>query len=96
MPFLNKDERDELLNDIKDMKFNKIRGYVYRKDSKARLGYFRNVQESGQWMTRYILEGMGTMVTVYEKINEEDKGLFNKRKYEITQIKVEPTSENRL
>ena len=96
MAFMNKEERDALLEDIKDMKFNKIRGYVYRKDPKARLGYFRNVQESGHWMTRYILEGLGTMVTVYEAINEENKGLFNKRKYEITKIVVEPTSENRL
>ena len=96
MAFLNKDERDALLDDIKDKKFNQIRGYVYRKDPKARLGYFRNVQESGHWMTRYVLEGLSTLVTVYENIEEKDKGWFNKRGYEISKIVVEPTAENRL
>jgi len=96
MAFLNQQERDALLDDIKNKKFNQIRGYVYRKDPKARLAYFRNVQESGHWMTRYVLEGLGTKVTVYEAIDEENKGWFNKRKYDITQIVVEPTSENRL
>ena len=96
MAFLNQDERDVLLDDIKNKKFNQIRGYVHRKDPDARLAYFRNVQESGHWMTRYVLEGLGTKVTVYEKINEQNKGWFNKRKYEITKIVVEPTYENRL
>lgn len=96
MAFMNKDERDALLDEIKDKKFNQIRGYVHRKDADARLAYYRNVQESGHWMTRYVLEGLGTKVTVYEKINEQDKGWFNKRKYEITQIVIEPTDENRL
>jgi len=96
MAFLNKDERDALLNDIKNKSFNGIRGYVNRKDAKARLAYFRNVQESGKWMTRYVLEGLGTQVTVYEKLDEENEGWFSKRKYEIEQIVVEPTANNRL
>ncbi|MGJ3240187.1 MAG: hypothetical protein ACFE0Q_15880 [Anaerolineae bacterium] len=96
MAFMSKEERDALLNDIKDMNFNQIRGYVYRKDPQARLAYFRNVQESGHWMTRYVLEGLGSQVTVYERIDEENKGWFNKRDYVITQIVVEPTNDNRL
>lgn len=96
MAFLNKDERDALLDEIKDKKFNQIRGYVHRKDSETRLRYFRSVQESGYWLTGYILETLGTKVTVYERINEENKGWFNKRKYEISKIVVEPTEENTL
>lgn len=96
MAFLNQQERDALLEDIKNKKFNQIRGYVYRKDAKARLAYFRNVQETGHWMTRYVLEGLGTQVTVYENANNQNKGLFSRRKYEITKIVVEPTSDNRL
>jgi hypothetical protein len=96
MAFLNKQERDALLNDIQNKNFNGIRGYVHGKDTKARLAYFRNVQESGKWMTRYVLEGLGTRVTVYEKIIEDNKVWFSKRKYEIDQIVVEPTANNRL
>jgi hypothetical protein len=96
MAFLNKQERDALLNDIKEKNFNGIRGYVHGKDAKARLAYFRNVQESGKWMTRYVLEGLGTKVTVYEKIYAEKKDGFSERKYEIEQIVVEPTANNRL
>ena len=96
MAFLNKDERDALLNDIKDKNLGGIRFYVHNKDNKARLAYYRNVQESGKWMTRYVLEGLGTQVTVYERINADNKGWFSKRKYEIEQIVVEPTANNRL
>lgn len=96
MAFLNQDERDALLNDIKNKSFNGIRGYVHRKDPKARLAYFRNAQQSGKWMTRYVLEGLGTQVTVYEKFDEENEGWFSKRKYEIEQIVVEPTANNLL
>ncbi|MEL6307036.1 MAG: hypothetical protein AAFN11_05460 [Chloroflexota bacterium] len=96
MAFMNKAERDALLDDIKDKNFNRIRNTIYRKDKKARLAYFRNVQESGMWMTRYIMEGAGAQVTVYEDIEEEQKEGFSKRTYNITQIVVEPTADNRL
>lgn len=96
MAFLNKQERDALLDDIKDKNFNGIRGYVHGKDAKARLAYFRNAQESGKWMTRYVLEGFGTRVTVYEKINAEQKVGYSQRTYVIEQIVVEPTDSNLL
>ncbi len=94
MAFLNKQERDALLDDIKDMRFQQIRGYVNRKDPKTRLAYFRNVQQSGKWMTRYVLESLGTQVTLVEqpKINERN----NRRTYDIEEIIVEPTADNRL
>jgi hypothetical protein len=95
MAFLNKDERDALANELANKNFGQIRGAVYRKDDKARLAYFRNVQESGKWMTRYVLEGLGVMVTVYEKYEPEKKGWFNRVKYSIEQIVVEPTKANR-
>lgn len=96
MAFLDKDERDALLDDIKDKKFNQIRGYIHRRDNQARLAYYRNVQESGQWMTRYVLEGLGTVVTLYEGLDEENEGWFKRRKYQIDKIVVQPTAQNRL
>lgn len=94
MAFLNKQERDELLDEIKDKRFPQIRGICYRKDPRARLAYYRNVQESGKWMTRYVLEGLGTQVTIYEKAVQNERR--NRREYHIEQIVVEPTPENRL
>jgi hypothetical protein len=95
MAFLTQDERDALANELVNKNFGQIRGTVYRKDNKTRLAYFRNVQESGKWMTRYVMEGLGTMVTVYETHNEEKKGWFNTVKYQIEKIVVEPTKANR-
>jgi hypothetical protein len=95
MAFLSKEERDALAEEIKDKNFGQIRGYVHGKDAKARLAYFRNVQESGKWMTRYVLETFGTMVTVYEDMKAEKKGWFSKQKYVIDKIVVEPTKTNR-
>lgn len=94
MAFLNKQERDELLEDMKGKTFQQIRGIVNRRDPKTRLAYFRNVQQSGKWMTLYVLESLGTKVTLVEQpqINERT----NRRKYLIEQIIVEPTPDNRL
>lgn len=92
MAFLNKEERDQLLDEIKNLKFNQIKGRLLRKDPKSRLAYFRNVQQSGRWMTRYILEGMGTQVTLVETLQMDGK----KASYRLDEIVVEPTGENRL
>jgi len=92
MAFLNQQERDQLLDEIKDKKFNQIKGRLLRKDPKSRLAYFRNVQESGKWMTRIVLEGLGTQVTLVET-QEHEK---NKIKYILQEIIVEPTATNRL
>lgn len=94
MAFLNKEERDALLEEIKDKRYPRIRGILNTRDPKARLAYFRNAQHSGRWMTRYVLEGLGTQVTLYEKpiYNEARK----KREYIIEEIVVEPLPGNRL
>lgn len=94
--FLNKTERDDLLNEIKDLKMNQIRGRMQRKPGKVRLAFYRNAQHSDQWMTRYILEDLGTQVTVIERpFPKEVKGKPG-RDFEIVEIIVEPTAENRL
>jgi hypothetical protein len=98
MAFLNKQERDELLDEIKDKRFNQIRNICYRKDPQARLAYHRNVQMSGKWSTRYVLEGLGTQVTVVENIeqDQDSNDRIRRRKYKIESIIVEPTADNRL
>jgi hypothetical protein len=92
MAFLTKEERDALLDEIKDLPFNQIKGRVRSKDKKSRLAYYRNVQESGKWMTRYILPSLGTMVTLVETLETND----NRTNYRLTEIIVQPTPDNRL
>lgn len=92
MAFMNKDERDALLDEIKDLSFNRIKGRLRGKDKNCRLAYFRNVQETNRWMTRYILEGLGTQVTLVESLDDTKK----KVEYKLVEIIVQPTLENRL
>lgn len=92
MAFLNQQEREALLHEIKDMKAGRIRGKVMRMDPKARLAYFRNVQEVNRWMTRYVLPTRGTQVTLVETL-DTSKG---KADYKLVELIVEPTAENRL
>jgi hypothetical protein len=96
MAFLNKQERDQLAEDLKDKTFQQIRGYINRKDKNARLAYYRNVQLSTHWMTRYVMPTVGTQVTVFEAVDENTKDDITRRKYRIDQIMVEPTSYNQL
>lgn len=93
MAFLNKQERDELLDSIKDLKFNRIKGKLRHMDDKNRLIYYRNVQQSGHWMTAYELPTKGVKVTLVESM---ELGRKNKAEYTLEEIIVEPTKENRL
>lgn len=96
MAFLNKQERDALLDEIKDLNFNQIKGRLFRKDKESRLAYYRNVQETNKWMTRIVLEGLGTRVTLVERLSKEETPDDFNREYELSEIIVEPTEENRL
>lgn len=92
MAFMNKSERDQLLNEIQSLTFNQIKGRLRSKDKKCRLAYYRNVQETNRWMTRYILQGLGTMVTLVESL-DDSTGTAN---YQLVEIVVQPTPDNRL
>lgn len=94
MAFMNKQERDAMLDKMNGKSFQQIRGIVNSTDKKARIAYYRNVQETGKWMTRYIMEGAGTIVTLTEILEDAPRG--NKKHYRITEIELEPTDENRL
>lgn len=95
MAYLNEQERDELLNQLKDMKFNRAKYKLARMDPKGRLAYYRNVQMSGEWHTKYILEGLGTIVTLVETNDAENDKAKNKQNYQFVNIIVEPTEGNR-
>ncbi len=95
MVFLNQAQREALLNDLKGMKFNRAKNKLLRLDPAGRLAYYRNVQQSGEWHTKFILEGLGTAVTLVEVNHAENDQPRNKQRFEFTNIIVEPTPENR-
>lgn len=94
MAYMNKQERDAMLDKMNGATFQQIRGIVNSTDKQARIAYYRNAQLSGKWMTRYIMEGAGTIVTLTEEqIHNERR---NRTEYRIVEIVVEPTKDNRL
>lgn len=98
MAFLNQQERDKLLNELKGMNFNKAKAKVRRLDPKGRLAYLRNVQNSAnQLYTRYDLPGLGARVTLIEQETEKPIKDSNKLKaeFELMDVIVEPMPENR-
>lgn len=96
MAYLNEQQREELLNDLKDLKFNQAKGKLRRMDPKARLIYMRNAQRTGRWMTRYDLETLGTRVTLVEqnRVLDENKNHKLESEWEMVEIVVEPLPDN--
>lgn len=95
MAYLNQQEREQLLNELKDMTFNRARGKLRRLDPKGKLAVFRNVQDVNRWVTRYDLHGLGTQVTLVEtRDNKEKNGLMSPA-FHMTEIIVEPMPGNR-
>ncbi len=99
MAFINKQEREELERELKEMNdFIKVKRRLFTIDQKGRLVYFRNAQYANRLMTRFDLEGLGTRVTIFEKhTREPDKGgQYWNSHYELDDIEVEALPENRL
>jgi len=94
MAYLNEQQREKLLNDLKDLKFNQAKGKLRRMDPRGRLVYMRNAQRTGRWMTRYDLESLGTSVTLVEqnRVVNEDKKLESE--WEMVEVVVEPLPDN--
>ena len=95
MAHLNETQRKALLDQLTGMKFNRAKGKLLRMDPDGRLAYFRNVQQSGEWHTKFILAGLGTAVTLIEVNHAANDQYRNQQKFEFTNIIVEPTLENR-
>ena len=95
MAYLNEQERDNLLDDLKKLTFNRAKAKLARMDPKGRLAYYRNVQKVGEWHTKYILEGLGTIVTLVEVNHTGNTRTRNKQDYEFVNIMIEPTPSNR-
>jgi hypothetical protein len=97
MAYLNEQERDTLLNELKNMSFQQAQGKLRRIDEKSRLAFYRNAQQTGRWLTRYVLPSLGTRVTLVEEHSEKptSKERRLKSEYEFVEVIVEPTPDNR-
>ena len=94
MAYLNQAEREALLDDLSGMKFNRAKFRLQRMDPKGRLLYFRNVQQTGEWHTKFVLEGFGAEVTLVEVNHAENDQYRNKQNFEFVNVTVEPTAAN--
>jgi hypothetical protein len=90
--YLNKSERDALLEELRGKRFERCQRILVLKDQDVRLKYYRNIQETDRWMTRYVLPSLGTQVTLVEGLNTEG----GNRNFNLKEIIVEPTPDNRL
>jgi hypothetical protein len=94
MSFLNETEREKLLNELKFMSFNPAKRKLRHMDPKARLVLLRNVQQTGEWITRYDLPTLGTRVTLIEDRDASETEI-SKAKYDMVKVIVEPLQGNR-
>lgn len=103
MAYLNRAEREQLLNELKTMSFNRAKGKLRRMDPNGRIAYFRNAQESGKLYTRFELHGMGTTVTLIERDwdkvqTTEAAGAASTRLkpgFDLIEVVVEPMASNK-
>lgn len=97
MAYLTEEKRAELKAELEKLSFRQAHGRLKRMD-KGRLAFYRNAQYAGKWMTRWVLEGMGVVVTLVEANvwTEKEKANRIKNDYNLIDVIVEPTPDNRL
>ncbi len=67
MAYLNAQEREALARELTTMKFNQAKGKLRRMDADGKLAFLRNNQETGEYLTRFDLYGLGVVVTLIER-----------------------------
>jgi hypothetical protein len=96
MAFLDKNEREQLRNELLKLPFNRAKGKVRGMDTDSRLVFLRNVQNVDQWYTRYDLPSFGVRVTLIEHYDtKQAKSGKIKSDYKLVDVRVEPTPENK-
>lgn len=82
-------QRQALLDELRDMKFARAKGKLARMDPKGRLVYYRNVQQAGEWHTKFMLEGKGIAVTLVEVNHAGNDQARNKQNFEFVNVIIE-------
>ncbi|MBC7811865.1 MAG: hypothetical protein H7175_11995 [Burkholderiales bacterium] len=94
MAYLNEQERDALLNELKNLSFNKARFKLSRIDSNGRLAFYRSSYRTKELWTRYELAGLGTRVTLIEE-QSGTNAKSGQPEYQYAEVIVEPIPGNR-
>ena len=89
MATMSLEERQALLDELSGMKFGRAKGKLARMDAKGRLVYYRNVQQSGEWHTKYALESLGIAVTLVELNHAANDQARNKQNFEFANVLIE-------
>ncbi|MEQ8677020.1 MAG: hypothetical protein RLP44_14810 [Aggregatilineales bacterium] len=95
MAYLNTQEREDLLQELIKLNYMQAKRKIRNMDQKSRLGVFRNVQGVNRWVTRYELPSLGTKVTLIETYALTGEASVKESDFELTEVIVEPTAENR-
>ena len=95
MAYLNAEQREKLVNELKGMPFNKAKGKVRGMDQSSRLVYYRNSQGVGRWLTRFDLPTLGTRVTLVESHKDTDNHGKIKSEYELAEVIAEALGDNK-
>ena len=95
MAYLNEQQRQDLVDELKKYKFMQAKGRTRRKDPESRLVFWRNAQGVGRLLTRYDLPTLGTRVTLVEGVDEIDKNGKLKADYKLVEVIAEPLPGNK-
>lgn len=94
MAYLNAEQREKLVNELKILPFNKAKGRVRGMDPNSRLVFYRNAQGVGRWLTRFDLPGLGTRVTLVEGHQDAEKKGKIKSEFDLAEVIAEALPGN--
>jgi len=99
MAYLNAEQRQALKEELEGMTFNQAKFKLRTMDRMVRLKYYRNSQQPRTLHTLYELAGLGTRVTLVE--THDTRPMLNvsnamRSEFELAEVIVEPTPDNRL
>ena len=94
MAYLNAEQRQQLVDDLKGMPFNRAKGKVRGMDQNSRLVFYRNAQGVGRWLTRFDLPTLGTRVTLVEGHKGTDKNGKIKSEFDLSEVIAEALPGN--
>lgn len=93
MAGLSQSQRQTLLEELSAMKFERAKFKLLRMDPEGRLLYYRNVQQSGEWHTKFNLAGLGINVTLVEHNHARNDSARNRQRFEFSHVIVEANSD---
>ena len=97
MAYMNAEQRAQLAQELIQLKFNQAKWRLRRMDAQGRLAFFRNTQQIGGLVTRFVLPTYGVAVTLVEGHRSEAEAESKKlrTKNSLREVIVEPTADNR-